>query len=109
MHVRDVRVKVSKRSSMEKALLQCVGLQRSATAATPGATRKREKIVARRLAVGLHNGRALSSRKAEADGFFRVDLKRCDGDVLAADADDAGLVLEGYAKHALCALVVVLE
>ncbi|KAH8044573.1 Ca2-binding protein [Aureococcus anophagefferens] len=102
----ELRVKVEDRGRLEQALLNYVGFQQTKTAAGGQTVEKREKIVGRRLAVGLHNGRALTLRRTEPTGFTYVDLDRADGDVLAA-AEGARVVLPGYCKHALFAVVVV--
>ncbi|KAH8048641.1 Ca2-binding protein [Aureococcus anophagefferens] len=96
----ELRVKVEDRGRLEQALLNYVGFQQTKTAAGGQTVEKREKIVGRRLAVGLHNGRALTLRRTEPTGFTYVDLDRADGDVLAA-AEGARVVLPGYCKHAL--------
>ena len=63
--------------------------------------------MARRLCLGLHNGRALVGRRTRADGLERVDLDT-NGDDLSAALDDK-IILNGYVKHALYAVVVALE
>ncbi|KAJ8607018.1 hypothetical protein CTAYLR_006253 [Chrysophaeum taylorii] len=94
LEIRELRVKVRDRARLEQTLARYAG----------------SKIVARRVAVGLHNGRALTLRdRADAvDGWKRMDLTRADGDVMAI-SEDATTELPGFARHRLVALVVALE
>jgi hypothetical protein len=109
LKVSHVRVKLNQRSRLEAALLSYVGLQRfKQQAAGSKVVRKKEKIIARRLAVGVHNGRALTMRRSHADGLLRLDLARIDGDVLATSSDAEEVLLE-YVRHGLYALVVSVE
>ena len=87
-HVLDVskiRVKIPNRAKLEQCLLRFVGF-RATTSATSDKKKKREKIIGRRLAFGLHNGRGLTMRRTSPEGVARIDLAVADGDVLAASS-----------------------
>ncbi|KAJ1461223.1 hypothetical protein M885DRAFT_494796 [Pelagophyceae sp. CCMP2097] len=113
LKVKNIRLKVDKRHRVEAALLQYIGLQRFeaddlAKGATESTQMKTEKIIARRLCLGVHNGRALTMRRTSPDGWLRVDLARTDGDVLACE-DDEIASLTAFARHGLYAIVALLE
>lgn len=113
----DIRVKIKNRAKLEDVLLRYVGFRRSIVEANGNAkkkavsaAKKRDKIIARRVAIGIHNGRALTLRRRpdSIDGWKRVDLTRLDGDVMAV-ADGVRIEVPGYVRHPLVALVVALE
>lgn len=105
LHLDCLQVRVPDRKRLEQRLKRYVAFH--GPELPQNGTDVAEKIVARRLCLGLHNGRALVLRRTKADGFERIDLDT-NGDTLEGPAD-ASIILNGYVKHALYAVVVALE
>merc|ERR1712167_531408 len=105
LHLDCLQVRVPDRKRLEQRLKRYVAFHGPSQPSE--GQEVTEKIIARRLCLGVHNGRALVGRRTRADGFERIDLDT-NGDDLSAAIDDK-IILNGYVKHALYAVVVALE